>query len=100
MVEIPMVVVDGGGGVSPLVQIVGSESVGVNGMRAEAHQLVNPAGLQFVEFSLAIVGGKADGFLQAVSHVGDQLVVGAVRKEHGSWGVRLAGEWSSPMSLR
>ena len=75
-----------------------SESVGVDGVSAEVHQLVNSL------LKLLIDGGgprfdvlqAADGLFSAVGHVDDQLVIGDegeadVSGDHGLLGVVVSG---------
>ena len=68
------------------------------------HQLVDAFLKLLVDGSSAGVDvlKAADDLLSAVSHIDDELVISGVRKavNHGFVGVRLAGEWSSPMHLR
>ena len=75
----------------PRVQIIDSESVGVNGVGAEVHQLVDPLGELFVDGvgpgSVRLDG--FDGLFGAVGHVDDQLLVGGVGEEHFPLGVEV-----------
>jgi len=73
-------------------------------MGAEAHQFVDPLLKLFVDGVSAGFDGfeTTDRFLSAVGHVDDELVVGAEGEAvgHGWYRLWVAGEWSSPMSLR
>ena len=88
----------------PLPWIVDSESVGVDGVGAEPHEFVDPLLKLLVDGVGAGVDvlKAADRLFCAVSHVDDKLVIGGVGEavDHGLVGLWVAGEWSSPMSLR
>ena len=77
----------------PLPWIVDSESVGVNGVRAEVHQLVDPLAELIIQGvgSVAVGLDLLDGFLAAVGHVDDQLLVDGVGEEHDPLGVSGGG---------
>ena len=61
-----------------LSQIVDLESVGVNSVRAEVHQLVNPLGVDIVEIGAGSFVADLENFLSAVGKVGNGLEVGGV----------------------
>ena len=76
-------------------------------MGAEVHQLMDPLLKLLIDGSGPGVDilQAGDSLFSAIGHVNDQLMIGGVReadvgRDHGLVGVRLAGEWSSPMSLR
>ena len=80
----------------PLGLYCSSESVGVNGVGAEVHQLVDPLSELFIDGSgTGIDVLKAgDGLFGTVGHIDDQLMVGAEGKadvggDHGLLGVEV-----------
>lgn len=67
-----------GGARGPVFRIVGSESVGVNSMRAEVHQLMDPLTVDLGELAAAVVIGLDHNVTGAVGKVGHGLMVGGV----------------------
>ena len=84
--------------------IIDSETVGVNGVGAEAHQFMDPDLKVLINVCGAGFDGleAADRLFSAVGHVDDELLIDGVREggRHYLLGLRLAGECSSPMSIR
>ena len=74
---------------APLIRIVDSEAVCVNGVRAEVHQLVNAASVAGLKFTVALIGSQLHNLASAVSHVDLELLRSGVGEEHDPLGVEV-----------
>ena len=70
-----------------MIRIVGSKAVGVNGMRAVVHQLVDPASVTGLKLAVAgCAAGQLHYLASTVGHIDLELFGCGVGEEHDLWG--------------